>query len=145
MKFRFYSLLPAAVILLLSGCICRPENRPEPEGSPYPVAAAPPKQLSYTEAEAVNAAVSAISLRMATSAQGPFRVIPDEKKISAPGRQVIDALTRMRLSRASAPRTLRLKDGRTNGNQWSFSLQMPDGTVLITRTFQLKEAIHAGP
>ena len=146
MNFRFYGLPLSAMILLLSGCAWFHDNRPAPEGSPYDAAAKPPKeQLSYTEAEAVNAAVSAISLRMATSTQGPFLVVPDKMEITPLGYQVIDALTRMRLSRYSSPHTLRLQDGRTNRSQWNFTLRMPDGTILITKTFQLKESLHAGP
>ena len=143
MKFQFYSFLPAGVFLLLSGCVWFRDNRPEPDGSPYAAPSRPPKQL-YSEAEAVNAAVSAISLRMAASSQGPFRVISAKEATSA-GHQVTDALIRMRLSRVTAAHVLLLEDNLTSPDCWNLVLRHPDGTVFIEKTFYLKGKKHAGP
>ena len=143
MIFRFFSLLLSAMLLMLSGCTWFRDNRPEPSGLPYAADSRQPKH-SYTEAEAVNAAVSAISLRMATAARGPYRVVPGGKEVSPLGYQVIDSLTRMRLSRISAPSILQLEDARTDPDGWNFTLRNSDGTVFITKTFQLKEGSHAG-
>ena len=126
--------LPA--LLFLPGCSWFRDDRPEPTGSPYAEEVKTPKQ-AYTEAEAVNAAVSAVSLRMAVSPEGPFRVIPTEKHTTALGYKVIGSLNSMRLSQISAPCVLHLEDVRVGTGLWSLTLRHPDGRMFIAKTFQL--------
>ena len=134
MKFAvFAGLFP--VVLMLSGCTWFCDNRPEPVGTPYD-SAVQPKDRSYSSDEAVNAAVSAISLRMAVSSQGPFRVIP-KKKVTVLGFRIIDSLSRMRLSRPSAPHILFLEDSVTEG-AWTFVLSYPDEREFLRKSLKLK-------
>ena len=131
-------ILPLTAILLLSGCASWfRDDRPEPEGSPYAADPRQPKR-TCTEAEAVNAAVSAISLRMATSSKGPFRVIPLDKKTTSMGFQVLEALARMRLSRFNAAFVLQLEDALADSGEWSLILRNPDGSMFFTKKYQLK-------
>ncbi len=140
----FFYILPLTAIFLLAGCSWFRDDRPEPDGSPY--AAAPKQQQeTCTEAEAVNAAVSAISLRMATSPKAPFRVIPLKGKTTSAGDQVIESLTRMRLSRFDAAQVLRLEDALAGSGEWTLSLRNPDGTMFFTKKYHLKGKTHAGP
>lgn len=133
--------LPA--LLFLTGCSWFRDDRPEPSGSPYAAEVKTPKQV-YSEAEAVNAAVSAISLRMAVSSEGPFRVIPTEKKTTSLGYKVIGSLERMRLSQISAPCVLRLEDARTETGSWCLALRHPDGRVFVEKIFQLDPSPEQG-
>lgn len=125
-SFRIFS---AAVILLLSGCSLFRDDRPAPEGSPYAVST-PPKtsEKVYSEAEAVNAAATAISVRMSFSSLAPFRVVPVEGKLSPVGSKVHVSLVEMRLSRPGAAYPLLLED-RLDGNKWTVTLLQgwPDG------------------
>ncbi len=129
--------------MLLSGCAWFRDDRPEPDGSPYAAGPRQPTRI-YTEAEAVNAAVSAVSLKMAVSSKGPFRVIPLKGKTTPAGDQVIESLTRMRLSRSDAVHVLQLEDTLTGTGEWSLILRSPDGTVFFSKTFHLKGKSHAG-
>ena len=129
------------MVLILSGCRWFGDNRPEPVGTPY-VSSVQQGNKVYSSDEAVNAAVSSISLRMAVSSQGPFRIIP-RKKNTALGFQVIDSLARMRLSRPSAPHILLLEDAVSNGT-WTFVLSHPDGREFLQKSFQIKDAVN-GP
>ena len=141
---KFFTLIAAAgscLSLLTSGCTA--VDRPEPSGSPYD-APAKPAEAALSSEEAVNAAVSAVSLRMAASSQGPFRVISVERKTSVLGFKVIDSLVRMRLSRLSASEILLLEDARNDRNEWSVVFRYPDGRIFLNRTFQLKGEAHAG-
>ena len=141
---NFFTLIAAAgscLSLLNSGCTA--VDRPEPSGSPYDSPVKPAKEV-FSPEEAVNAAVSAVSLRMAVSPQGPFRVIPVAQKTSVLGFKVMDSLSRMRLSRISASATLLLEDSRNDRNEWSVIFRHPDGRIFLSRTFQLKGGGHAG-
>ena len=138
--YCFFVFLP--MLLFLPGCAWFRDNRPEPSGSPYAADVKTPKKI-YTEAEAVNAAVSAISLRMAVSSEGPFRVIPTDKKTTSLGFKVIGSLDAMRLSRLSAPSVLHLEDARTEGS-WRLVLQYSDGRVFVDKTFQLNRSPEQG-
>ena len=137
-----FSLAFLPVLLSLQGCAWFRDDRPEPSGSPYAADVKTPKQ-AYSEAEAVNAAVSAVSLRMAVSSEGPFRVVPTEKKTTFLGYKVISSLSSMRLSRASAPCVLHLEDVRGDG-LWNLVLRHPDGRIFIAKTFQLGPVTGAG-
>lgn len=139
----FISAVSLLSLMMTSGCACFRENRPEPSGSPYD-APAKPAEAALSSEEAVNAAVSAVSLRMAASSQGPFRVISVERKTSVLGFKVIDSLVRMRLSRLSASEILLLEDARNDRNEWSVVFRYPDGRIFLNRTFQLKGEAHAG-
>ena len=125
----FFRLFSAAVLLTLSGCSLFRDDRPAPEGPPYAVSD-PPKTAEklYSEAEAVNAAATAISVRMSFSSLAPFRVIPVEGKLSPAGSKVHLSLVQMGLSRAGAPYPLLLED-RLDGNKWTVTLlqDWPDG------------------
>ena len=134
-----FSLAFLPVLLSLQGCAWFRDDRPEPSGSPYAADVKTPKQ-AYSEAEAVNAAVSAVSLRMAVSSEGPFRVVPTEKKTTFLGYKVISSLSSMRLSRASAPCVLHLEDVRGGAGLWSLALRHPDGRVFVEKTFQLNRS-----
>ena len=118
----FFRIFSATVLLTLSGCSLFRDNRPAPEGPPYAVSD-PPKTAEklYSEAEAVNAAATAISVRMSFSSRAPFRVIPVEGKLSPAGSKVLESLVRMRLSRPGAPYPLLLED-RLDGNEWTVTL-----------------------
>jgi len=140
----FLYLLPLTALLLLPGCAWFRDDRPEPDGSPYAVSPRQPKQ-TYSEAEAVNAAVSAISLRMAASSKGPFRVMPLKGKTTPAGAQVIESLIRMRLSKVGAAYPLLLEDTLTGPGEWTLILRNPDGSCFFTKTFHLKGKNHDGP
>ena len=137
-KFIKYAVMLPAV-LMLSGCRWFCDDRPEPHGSPYAPAVHQEHRGSSPE-EAVNAAVSSISLRMAVSSQGPFRIIP-RKKNTALGFQVIDSLARMRLSRPSAQHILLLEDTISDGT-WTLVLSHPDGREFLRKSLKLKESVH---
>ena len=137
MKYRSYIMLLSAVVLL-QGCALFRDNRPDPSGSPYGGNTGSVRQL-YSEAEAVNAAVSAVSLKMAVSPQGPFRVIPKEEKVSELGRKTIESLTRMGLSRIQAPCPLYLEDSRSPENEWTVVLLDNSGKVFFRKTFSLRK------
>ena len=136
MKCLLYILLFAAASLL-SGCTLFRDDRPEPSGSPY---GGPPQQTGqiYSEAEAVNAAVSAVSLKMAVSSQGPFRIIPKKEKSTRLGSKMIDSLTRMGLSRLQAPCPLYLRDSLDINNEWTVDLIDPSGKIFYRKTFILR-------
>ena len=137
-----WRLIPFAVVILaLQGCSWFHDDRPPPQGSPYETGNNSRDQL-FSEAEAVNAAVSGISLRMAVSGEGPFQIVPLEKKTSALGHQVRGSLIRMRLERPSAPARLTLEDQRSDRRLWTITLRRADGTIFYTGTFQLKEDDH---
>ena len=136
MNCRSILLLLAAAILL-PGCSLFRDDRPAPSGSPYG-GAAPAAGLLYSEAEAVNAAVSAVSLKMAVSRQGPFRVIPKKGKVSRLGSSIIDSLTRMGLSRFQAPCLLYLKDTLDTNNEWTVNLIDASGKIFYRKTFILR-------
>lgn len=145
MKHLLKIMLCLLLGMLAPGCSWFRDGRPEPQDPPYPGNNSP-AESSYTRAEAVNAAVSAISLRMASVSAGPFRILPATGKTSPLGNEVIESLTRMRLSRPSAPHLLLLEDTRTGNGEWSFTLRRPeDGQIFITGTFSLKGEDHAGP
>ena len=140
MKFiKYAGIFPA--VLLLAGCRWFCDDRPEPSGAPYPSAVHQENKICSPD-EAVNAAVSSISLRMAVSSQGPFRIIP-RKKNTALGFQVIDSLAGMRLSRPSAQHILLLEDAISNGT-WTLVLSHPDGREFLRKSLKLKEAVN-GP
>ncbi|MBQ9338649.1 MAG: hypothetical protein IJS14_15265 [Lentisphaeria bacterium] len=125
----FTRIFAVALLAVLSGCCLFRDDRPAPEGSPYAVSA-PPKasEKVYSEAEAVNAAATAISFRMSFSSLAPFRVIPVEGKLSPAGSKVHVSLVQMGLSRPGAPYPLLLED-RLDGNRWTVTLLQgwPDG------------------
>ena len=138
MKFiKYAGMLPA--VLMLSGCCWFRDDRPEPSGTPYASAVQPEDKVCSPD-QAVNAAVSSISLRMAVSSQGPFRIIPG-KKNTALGFQVIDSLARMRLSRPSAQHILLLEDTISDGT-WTLVLSHPDGREFLRKSLKLKESVH---
>ena len=122
MPILLYILPITAALLILTGCSLFRDDRPAPEGSPYAVST-PPKtsEKVYSEAEAVNAAATAISVRMSFSSLAPFRVIPAEGKLSPLGRKVHESLVQMGLSRAGAPCPLLLED-RLDGREWTVTL-----------------------
>ena len=125
----FLQLFSIAFVLLLSGCSLFRDDRPPPEGSPYSVSdPAKPSQNACSEAEAVNAAATAISIRMSFSSLAPFRVVPVEGKLSPAGSKVHVSLIQMGLSRAGAAHPLLLED-RLDGNEWTVTLLegWPDG------------------
>ena len=136
MNCRLYIFLLAAAVLL-PGCTLFRDDRPDPSGSPYGGTAQTTGQL-YSEAEAVNAAVSAISLKMAVSPQGPFRVIPKKDRTTSLGSKTIDSLARMGLSRLQAPCPLYLEDRRNDKNEWTVILFEPSGRTFYSKTFLLK-------
>ena len=137
MKYRSYIVL-LSVAVLLQGCALFRDDRPTPSGSPYGRDPGTARQF-YSEAEAVNAAVSAVSLKMAVSPQGPFRVIPKEEKISELGRKTIESLTRMGLSRIQAPCPLYLEDSRNSENEWTVVLLDNSGKTFFRKTFPLRK------
>ena len=128
-------LLAAAI--LLPGCTLFQDDRPDPSGSPYGGTSPQAPQL-LSEAEAVNAAVSAVSLKMAVSSQGPFRVIPKKDRTTSLGSKTIDSLARMGLSRLQAPCPLYLEDRRNDKNEWTVILLDPSGRTFYRKTFLLK-------
>lgn len=137
MKYRSYILLLTAAVLL-QGCILFRDDRPTPSGSPYGRDPGTVRQ-SYSEAEAVNAAVSAVSLKMAVSPQGPFRVIPNEEKITPLGRKTIESLTRMGLSTLQAPCPLYLEDSLDAEKEWTVVLLDDSGKTFFRKTFSLRK------
>ena len=136
MKYLLYILLFSAASLL-SGCTLFRDDRPDPSGSPYGGNSHQTGQI-YTEAEAVNAAVSAVSLKMAVSSQGPFRIIPEKEKVSRLGFKMIDSLSRMGLSRLQAPYLLYLKDSLDTNNGWTVDLIDASGKIFYHKTFILR-------
>ena len=144
MKYRLYSLLLSAAVLLLPGCVLFRDNRPLPSGSPYGDGSEPAGQPG-SEAEVVNAAVSAVSLKMAVSSQGPFRIIPRERKITSLGLKTIESLTRMGLSRIQAPCPLYLEDSRNSENEWTVILFDSSNRIFYRKTFFLKGKKYGGP
>ena len=137
MKYRPYIMLLTAAVLL-QGCTLFRDDRPTPSGSPYGRGPGTVRQF-YSEAEAVNAAVSAVSLKMAVSTQGPFRVIPNEKKVTALGRKTIESLTRMRLSSLQAPCPLYMEDCLNTENEWTVVLLDNSGKAFYRKTFPLRK------
>ena len=137
MKYRPYIMLLTAAVLL-QGCTLFRDDRPTPSGSPYGRDPGTVRQ-SYSEAEAVNAAVSAVSLKMAVSPQGPFRVIPNEEKITPLGRKTIESLTRMGLSTLQAPCPLYLEDSLDAEKEWSVVLLDDSGKTFFRKTFPLRK------
>ncbi len=136
MRYQLYIPLLSAA-LLLSGCALFRDDRPDPSGSPYG-GTKPAAGQFYTEAEAVNAAVSAVSLKMAVSSQGPFRIIPKKAKSTRLGSQLIDSLTRMGLSRLQAPYLLYLEDSRNSRDEWTIALLDTSGKTFYCKTFILR-------
>lgn len=136
MKYQLSILLLSAAVLL-SGCSLFRDDRPDPSGSPYGGTAQTTGQL-YSEAEAVNAAVSAVSLKMAVSPQGPFRVIPKKDRTTSLGSQTIDSLARMGLSRFHAPCPLYLEDSLDANNEWTVVLVDASGKIFYRKTFILR-------
>ncbi len=136
MNCRSYIFLLAAAVLL-PGCTLFRDNRPDPSGSPYGGTSAQTSQL-LSEAEAVNAAVSAVSLKMAVSSQGPFRVIPKKDRTTSLGSRMIDSLSRMGLSRLQAQCPLYLEDRRNDKNEWTAILLDSSGRTFYRKTFLLK-------
>ena len=137
MKYRPYIMLLTAAVLL-QGCTLFRDDRPTPSGSPYGRDPGTVRQ-SYSEAEAVNAAVSAVSLKMAVSPQGPFRVIPNEEKITPLGRKTIESLTRMGLSTLQAPCPLYLEDSLDAEKEWTVVLLDDSGKTFFRKTFPLRK------
>ena len=135
--FEYAAIL--AMVLLLSGCCWFRDDRPEPVGTPY-ASANQQENKVFSSDQAVNAAVSSISLRMAVSPQGTFRIIP-KKKNTVLGFQVIDSLAGMRLSRPSAPHILLLEDSVSNGT-WTLVLSHPDGREFLRKSLKLKDAVN---
>jgi len=135
MNCRSYIFLLAAV--LLPGCALFRDDRPDPSGSPYGGASARTAQL-HNEAEAVNAAVSAISLKMAVSQRGPFRIIPKKDRTTGLGSRTVDSLVRMGLSRQQSPCQLYLEDQRNDKNEWTVILLDASGKTFYRKTFLLK-------
>ena len=133
-----WQLAVPVLVLALSGCNWFHDDRPEPSGLPYH-APGPEKHNVYSSDEAVNAAVSSISLRMAVSSLGPFRVVPTRNKTSALGFRVIDSLARMRLSRPDSSSILRLEDRIPADGVWSLVLFHPDGGEFLRKSFKLKD------
>lgn len=133
---HFLPFLLMIIVLLVSGCTWFCDNRPEPEGVPYDTSVREKPTVCSSD-EAVNAAVSAISLRMAVSSQGPFRVIP-KKKNTVLGFRIIDSLERMRLARPSAPNILFLEDSIADGT-WTFILSYPDEREFMRKSLRIKE------
>ena len=136
MKYQLYIPLLSAAILL-SGCSLFRDDRPDPSGSPYGGTSHQTGQI-YSEAEAVNAAVSAVSLKMAVSSQGPFRIIPKKEKVSRLGSSMIDSLTGMGLSRLQAPCQLYLEDSLDINNEWTVDLIDASGKIFYRKTFILR-------
>ena len=136
MNCRLYIFLLAAAVLL-PGCTLFRDDRPDPSGSPYGGTVQTTGQL-YSEAEAVNAAVSAVSLKMAVSSEGPFRVVPKKDRTTSLGSRMIDSLSRMGLSRLQAPCPLYLEDRRNDKNEWTVILLDPSGRTFYSKTFLLK-------
>lgn len=136
MNCRSYIFLLAAAVLL-PGCALFRDHRPDPSGSPYGGPSAQTHQL-LSEAEAVNAAVTAVSLKMAVSHQGPFRVVPGKDRTTSLGFRTIDSLTRMGLSRLQAPDPLCLEDHRNDKNEWTVILHDASGKIFYRKTFLLK-------
>ena len=137
MKYRSYIVL-LSVAVLLQGCTLFRDDRPAPYGSPYGGGNTGSVRQLYSEAEAVNAAVSAVSLKMAVSPEGPFRVIPKEEKVTSLGRRTVDSLIRMGLSRFQAPCPLYLEDSR-HENEWTVVLLDDSGKTFYRKTFPLRK------
>ena len=138
MLYRLCCFLILSAVLLLPGCTLFRDTRPDPSGSPYGGAKPAAGQL-YSEAEAINAAVSAISLKMAVSKQGPFRLIPKNNKVTRLVFRTIDSLTRMGLSRIQAPYPLYLEDSLDTKNKWTLVLTDASGKIFYRKTFILRE------
>ena len=129
MKIALWISFAVLVPVFLTGCSLFRDDRPAPEGSPYAVSVPTkaPEKL-YSEAEAVNAAATAISFRMGFSSLAPFRIVPVEGKLSPAGSKVFVSLVQMGLSRPGAAYPLLLED-RLDGNEWAVTLPQdwPDG------------------
>ena len=134
---RLFCIFVSAVAMLLSGCSLFRDDRPDPSGSPY---GGDSRQTApiFSEAEAVNAAVSAVSLKMAVSSQGPFRIIPKKGKVSTLGFKMIGSLSRMGLSRLQAPCPLYLEDCLVADRQWTVTMLEPSGKTFYHKTFILR-------
>lgn len=133
----FCSLVP------LTGCrslFLWEDDRPVPTEPPYAVSPAETEKI-YTEAEAVNAAVSAVSLRLAVSGAGPFQVRAVNGRTTSRGFQVIRALYNMKQAQFSAPYILDWEDSRNEQGLWQIRL-MRDGQIFFGKTLKIQEGRH---
>ena len=136
MKYLLYILLFSAAVLL-PGCALFRDDRPAPSGSPYGRVPGSAPRL-HSEADAVNAAVSAVSLKMAVSSQGPFRIIPRKDRTTALGFKTIESLAGMGLSRFQAPCPLYLEDSLNSKNEWTVIILDASGKTFYRKTFLLR-------
>lgn len=109
------TLLLLGVMFLSGGCACisgpSPE-RPLPAGDPYSVPSSGTKRsesVSAREERLINEAVSAISLRMALSTEGPYRILWG-KKPSVLVERILHSLASMGLIQPRAEHTLLLAE-----------------------------------
>ncbi|OQA85212.1 MAG: hypothetical protein BWY31_02077 [Lentisphaerae bacterium ADurb.Bin242] len=131
--------LSAAVLLSISGCNhWFREDRPVPVKPPYePTRDDPAGKLS--DAEAVNAMTTAISIRTATSGWGPFVFVEDKNfPCSKLGMEVLGSLYRMGISSPSGRLMLVLYDEITPKGEWTVRLvHYKTDKVFFTRTLIL--------
>ena len=132
----FCSLVP------LTGCRSwfQEDDRPVPTEPPYAVSPAETEKI-YSETDAVNAAVSAVSLRLAGSGTGPFQVLPVNGRTTPLGFQVIRSLYNMKQAQSSAPHVLNWEDSRNEQGQWRIRL-VRDGRIFFEKILQIKEMQH---
>ncbi len=131
--------LSAAALLSVSGCTgWFTDDRPVPVKPPYGSGQkASDKKL--TDDEAVNAMVTAISMKAASSGLGPFVFVQDKNfPCSKLGTEVLGSLYRMGVSTASARLMLVLYDEFTPLGEWTVKLiHYKTDKVFFVRTLPL--------
>lgn len=148
LKGLLFMLKNSALILLfcslipLTGCrsLIREDDRPVPTEPPYAVSPAETEKI-YSETDAVNAAVSAVSLRLAVSGSGPFQVRPVNGRTTPPGLQVIRALYNMKQAQNQAPYILNWEDSRVEPGLWRIRLTLKD-RIFFEKTLKIKAEQH---
>lgn len=113
----------AAVSLLVSGCAgWFRDDRPVPVNPPYESGKKVPDGKN-TDEEAVNAMVTAIAMKAASSGLGPFVFVQDKNfPCSNLGTEVLGSLYRMGVSTASGRLMLVLYDEINPQGEWTVKL-----------------------
>ena len=126
-----------ALLMISAGCRSWFEdNRPEPVNPPYQIPENREQIKLYTPDEAVNAAVTAVSLQMAISGIPPVE-IRSAKPISLMGGAFRDSLIRMRLAQFRSNASLFYTDHLSEKNVWSLTLKYPDGKIFFSKQYPL--------
>lgn len=141
MKKMMFLLSAGLLLMSVSGCShWFQDDRPVPAKPPYEPAERE-RTNALSPADAVNAMTTAISIKSAVNAYGPFVFVADKQKpCSKYGREVLNSLIRMRLSSPSARMMLVLYDEINAKNEWTVKLvHYKTDTVFFARTIQLAE------